>query len=113
MEPIPTIDLTESSEPEYFTLLDDERRQAEKDLDKAMQEFNACLNEREQMIQFLEEVMDEDKYLCKVREQVEFKLRRAEAALKIIDDKSWEVYFGLDSSSSEEGEERSDQINNS
>lgn len=111
MESTPTIDLTDSdtdskiSEPEYFTFLYEERQQAEHERDKAMQELHACLNEREEMIKFLLEVMDEEKYLRKWRQQVEFKFRRAEAALKIIENKTSEVFFGLDSSSSEERSE--------
>ena len=114
-----TIDLTDGdtdskiSEPEYFTFLYNERRQAENDRDKASQELHACLNEREQMIKFLLEVKDEENYLRKWREVVEFKFRRAEAALKIIDNKTSEVFFGLDSSSSEESsEEGLDQTKN-
>lgn len=133
MEPIPTIDLTHPTEspnedggggnpplassvepntepdfpePEFFTFLHDERRQAEEDYSVALDDLEACVKEREQMIQLMLEVMDQETYLRKWREQVEYKILKAEAALKIIDDKTAEVYFGLGSSSSE------DQTNN-
>lgn len=133
MEPIPTLDLTHPTEapnedggegnppfvsseehntdpdfpePEFFTFLQDERRQAEEDYSSALDELEGLVQEREQMIQCMLEVMDEETYLRKWREQVEYKILKAEAALKIIDDKTTEVYFRLGSSSSE------DQTNN-
>lgn len=85
----PEVDLPE---PEFFDFFRDEEDEAVKKREEAKKEMEACELEREALGRSYLEVNHRECYLRELRAQIEYKIHKAEAALKIIAEKSAEVF---------------------
>ena len=89
-------------EPGYVGFFEKERRKAVEKREQALKEKRACEEERNQMMRCALELWHWHDALTEWRAQLDYKKEKAEAALKIIDEKTAEVLATLNED--EEGE---------
>ena len=75
-------------EPEFFDFFQQERLQATSQGQQAVQELEACKQERIKLLEKFLEVEEWGIHVWNWRQQVEYKINKADEAIKIIDDES-------------------------